>query len=79
MFVGDDTGLLKKLSVSLSQVDEVISAPNPRRAKKEIDHLNTDELEQALVNEEAKVDPRDESVIRKKNVVEFKMTGKSGA
>ena len=79
MFVGDDTGLLKKLSVSLSQVDEVISAPTVRRQRKAASLLSTEALEEALVNEEVKEDLKDEAVIRKKSVVEFELTGKSGS
>jgi len=49
VFVGDDIGLLKRLNVSLSQVDEVISQPTQRQQRRQ-DPLDTEALEEALTS-----------------------------
>ena len=75
VFVGDDTGLLKRLSVSLSQVDDVISQPSQRQQRRQQDPLDTEALEEALTTKE---ELKDEPVIRKRPLVEFKLAKKSG-
>jgi len=76
VFVGDDTGLLKRLSVSLSQVDEVISQPSQRQPhRQQPDPLDTEAIEAALTSKE---EVKEEAVIRKRPLIEFKLTKKTG-
>jgi ribosomal protein S13 len=87
IFAGDDTGLLKKLGMTVTLEEDIISMPNvnPRkRAKKTAqEQFNTEDIEAALegrIAEEDEVEAqikremealKEESVVRQRPNVEF--------
>jgi len=82
LFVGDDTGLLKQLSMSLTLEDDIISMPaerRPRKPKRGV-AFNTDELEEEVQNggAAAKEEIKEEALIRSRHNIEFKVVRKSG-
>ena len=77
VFVGDDTGLLKKLQMSFSVTDHIISEPSKSTHRKK--RLALDQ-EDATTDEVAKEVNRleEEAVIRQRPQVEFKLLAKTG-
>lgn len=76
IFVGDDTGLLKKLKMTMSIEDDIISMPSKKKKSKKrtLEEMTADEGLEDDEDEEFK----EEAVIRKKADIQFKVLGKSG-
>lgn len=70
IFVGDDTGLLKKFNLSLSIEDLIISEQVIRKKR-----YNKDLMENP---EKLPEEWKEEAVVRKHADVTFKLAGKSG-
>jgi hypothetical protein len=77
LFVGDDTGLLKKVSLKLCFESLIISAPNeqPKRRRKRGPEGEPEELDE--IAEEVK-NLKEEAVVREQVLIEMKQTGKAG-
>jgi hypothetical protein len=77
LFVGDDTGLLKKVSLKVGFEDLIISVPNeqPKRRRKRGPEGEPEELDE--IAEEVK-NLKEEAVIRQQVLIEMKQTGKTG-
>ena len=86
LFVGDDTGLLKRFTMSLTFEDDIISAPvvrkkrNPHKRGAPESGLPLD-LEEAVTAAaaEGEEEVKEEAVIRSRANFSFKATGKSGS
>ena len=82
LFVGDDTGLLKKVSLKVGFEDLIISAPNeqPKRRRKRGPEGEPEEsvfIELDEIAEEVK-NLKEEAVVREQVLIEMKQTGKTG-
>ena len=78
IFAGDDTGLLKKIKLTLAVVDEVISAPVKRRfPRKRFQPEGEENLEEKKVEEV--IDPENQGVIRKRAEISMKLVSKFGS
>ena len=72
IFVGDDTGLLKKLSMALTLEDDIISVPSQRKYGKRTF------TEQQVDSVPEKEELKEEALIRQRPTVSFKLSSKSG-
>ena len=86
LYVGDDTGLLKKLNMTIHIQEDIISMPSQRRPKnKRKRNPETDLKGVVIIEDEESEEEKDihymeeQPVIRTRPIASLKQIGKSGA